>query len=511
MKNIFNNLGYLTKQNIIGIAVGVTLVAGGLAVVNMNGPQTAKKAVLGGAGVSSYAETEEGSYAPELAQAKGGQKGGQKGGATGGENGGQYEGSASAEAAREAMESAGISPFSNETVAAQGAKDAGAQDSEGAKDINNSPEAAALSAGVNALKAKNDKESGITPSTAQAIAAKMRTEKGKLQASSRIGGGSGGSSGARGSTSVSYTPATYSQPAKDSASKEIPQAAAQNLSDTEMTTRAHGRAGSMGGYGVKAGEGVNQNTSGANQQLYTVNELVTSAKFSHKGKQEALANQTAKGFAFARDAFEGSNAEAGGIEVTGLSIGETANSLDRAANNLNLTPTTPTFKDAETEIEEQKDLKQQIVNKLLLMIAVMSAAMFVCSKLATIKNPWAQAGAFVVAAGAILALTRFAFWGNNSIFDLSRQMDNAQYTQSSGKGWRIGISIGFVVMSALIILSCFGSVVNSFKDGFKAGKAGEKLANPNFFSRMGKAAQFLVKPIKWIGSLFSAAKSTTKG
>ncbi len=510
MKNIFNNLGYLTKQNIIGIAVGVTLVAGGLAVVS-NGPQTAKRAVLGGSGLSSYADGGEDSSAVELAQVKGGEKGGGKGGGKGAsENGGQYAGSASADAARQAMQNAGISPFSNETVAAQGAKDAGAQDGEGAKDINNSPEAAALSAGVNALKAKNDNENGITPSAAQAIAAKMRTEKGKLQATSRIGGGSGGSSGARGSTSASYTPATYSQPAKDSASKEIPQTAAQNLDDTEMTARAHGRAGSMGGYGVKAGEGVNQNAGGANQQLYTVNELVTSAKFSHKGKQEALANQTAKGFAFARDAFEGSNADAAGIEVTGLNIADTANSLGREADTLNLTPSKPTFTDASDEVEEQQDLKQKIINKLLLMIAVMSAAMFVCSKLATIKNPWAQAAAFVVAAGAILALSRFAFWGNNSVFDLTRQMDAAKYTQSSGKGWRIGISIGFVVMSALIILSCFGSVVNSFKEGFKAGKAGTKLGNPTFFSKMGKAAQFLVKPIKWVGSLFSAAKSTTK-
>lgn len=413
MKNIFSKLGYISRAALIGTVLGVATVAVGIGIVtnftgsSSNGPQGFSGAALeqyagdvsSGANSTGYSkeDLQAGMAAAEMdrntnsvsslrnAASKESFAYGNKGGP---------------EAVNPNIDgSSAYAGVDGGEAAAGGALDSIGSTGQGISAIDAGAVAPNEAAAMAAAQAANAAKAGEMQASSQRTGAQLQTSK--MMTGSSVGkGGSGGSS-----SGGSYRlPSAGDKPSASA----IPQGMAGNLPSGPVVDafKGGGRAGSIGGFNVKA-QGAGQNGSGQAYFSTTVAELANAAKYSQGGKKTVYGDAS-KGAALAGAAFDGSETAAEGVQIDGANVTQSAaTELERTANTLQMQPKhgTSSLDPVDYDITTGKDIKKNIWKKVIGALIATLAGCVAISVAVTAGGIWGW-----IVAAILLAATLAAIW-----------------------------------------------------------------------------------------------------
>jgi len=447
MKNIFNNLGYISKPALIGTVLGVATVAVGIGIVtNFSGgtPKAAK----------GFAGTALEQYASDVSSQA--QQGVSK-----------ADLEAGMAAAENQRSNSSVNDLKNSASKEQFAY-GDAQNGDGTKTSASalSADAAAHGAAANMGGANVAASAGQSAAQAQVAAAERAA---KINAgmkagdavpqlvTSKMAGGSNMSAGGA-SSGVSYS--VNKTAAENSGSVKIPQgqAVASLPKGPQVDAFKAGRSGELGGYNVKA----SGDKMGSNGQAYfstTIGELSSAAKYSQAGKKTVYGDAE-KGTALAQAAFDGSK-PAEGVKISGTSVqAGAAQALQQSADTLGMKNKygATGLSNVASDVSTFKDVRNQIWSHVIQAALATAAACWVIYACVKAGGFWGWLGAAASAATALLAI-----WGGG-VIKLMNQLSKLHYSGGMNANWTITLAI-----TALTVLTA--AVALAFVSGIKAAAA----------------------------------------
>ncbi|MDR1684075.1 MAG: hypothetical protein LBR90_01250 [Elusimicrobiota bacterium] len=507
MKTILNKIGAISKPAIVGTALGLATIVVGLGVLTTftggkGGPKGFSGAALeqysgqqGGAGVSARDLEARLALAEQVRRGDGGMDSVASlqaaaardrdalayGGSNGGRGAAQGVGSVAGAGHEGSLDGMYASGQGVDAIAAGesygGAGAAGAYAQGAAEE--QGVEAVGLGQGVMSAAA-NAGGSGNALRTSQTMSG-SQVRSGGLGSGSTAAGGSlysAGSSNERGS----------------GAGVAVPQAGAAALNAGDVNAFRGGRAGAMGGFGVRAsGDG-----SGGSGQAYSsgsLGDLASAHRYSSGGKG-AVYGDTEKGAALAAAAFDGSQ-ENQGITMSGEgTVQKQANQAlqDYSANDPNagkLNASIGKVNDLGNQISEEQALGKEYRKKIGWKMAGMAgtaivAAIAVAALMKAFRSAQAVPlagqyaglgfliGAIAVAAAAIVGFFLFLYAGGEGILDLVKKLDDMKYSGGSG-GLKSLAWVLFGLSTALVGISFIVPQIKQALAGIKktAGSVGD--------------------------------------
>ncbi len=491
MKNIFNKLGYMSKPALIGTVLGVATVAVGIGIVTNFGG--GPKGSVAGPALEQYSSERASSANLTAGYAPGYSKEDLEASMALAE---QQRSVNSVEALRSASAKDRAAFALNGEEAEGYGMQAGAYDENGnALQGSGIDGMAAGASGVDAVaagavapneqsaknKAADAKKAAQQRATIDRAGATLVSSKGKLG----IGSGGSGSGSSSGGSYGGYALPTAPEGA---AAQNIPQNLAGQLVGNTPDIDSHkmGRAGSMGGFGVKAGRG---DSTGSGQQFYStgIAELSNASRFSQLGKKTVYGD-SAKGAAFAEAAFDGSQTGDGVQIGEGANIAQAAGSaLERSANPNLKNGINKVGKLGDTinnDIQEAEELRGKISTMMSMMFLLATTTMFLAAAAGKTGGWGILAGCIIAGVGSAGILAMLGV-----IWSYVTKINGLQYGGSAG-----GVGATATAIAAIMIGAIWTAVFVKSVADWMMGTVGAMLVG-----LFGSAGSMLGGPISGIG------------
>ena len=486
MKKILNNIGAISKQVIVGGAIGVATLMVGIGLMNnFSSGGDSEKGFASNAmerGYSSYEGTSSGASADDILSARNYAQG-------------SREGSVSAITGTDRLALSRRNSVQNPSGAVAGQANFEVEDSStgyGAGEIEGMGTSGQVKVSVSAedaAAAKAQRDAKIAKGEALGAQARATLKTSKMADGSGIKGIETGSSGMTyGTPNSSYAGGTGGS--LDSSKVALAQA---KFNNTDLKG-ASGKLGTMGSNSTEA-DGQRRGRAALGQHSETLGDLGRASKYSRTGKQAVVAD-AAKGAADAAAAFDGSK-DAEAVNLDGANLQQAAlNSLkDMGAGDMQagLDKIREDLNQVDETMNKWSDLIDKIKDCVMAMVLAASIASIAVGIFSKIE-PWGAAAALAAAAvgtAAILAaqISASAFLGQISNLAATSGIDSIKPTAWDWTSpWLIGGLLAGCIWASWALAGFGSAQLVTYLGGFINSLAGggATTAISHFFSKLGK-------------------------